>query len=112
MKGIKRTILVTSTAILLAAPALADEGDNTQGQERDRTELTAEQRQKAMEERRKAAHSLPAEQRAAVREAHRKAREKEGAEHQRRHERREHNPDRAAAGGRGKGKGHGGKRGR
>jgi hypothetical protein len=110
MRHFKRTVLITSVASLLVAPALADDGDKTQT--RERTQVTAEQRQQAMEERRQAVHSLPAEQRAAVREAHRKARANEGAELQKRIEKREHRHDRSAAGARGAGKGHGSKRGR
>jgi hypothetical protein len=104
MGHFKRTVLIASVASLLAAPALADDGDKTQTQERERTQVTAEQRQKAMEERRQAVRSLPAEQRAAVREAHRKARANECDGLQERAAKREHRHDRAAAGGRGAGR--------
>ena len=103
MRHFKRTVLITAAASLLVAPALADDGDKAQT--RERTQVTAEQRQQAMEERRQAVHSLPAEQRAAVREAHRKARANEYDGTQRRMAQHAHRHDRAAGGSRGAGKG-------
>ena len=88
MRNLKRTILFTTSALLLAGPALtADESGES---DRDQQTVTAEQRQKAMEERRKAVHSLPAEQRAAVREAHRNAAAKDGSGHRQRSGERRH----------------------
>jgi muramoyltetrapeptide carboxypeptidase LdcA involved in peptidoglycan recycling len=70
MTVIKTSILAMAGVLLLAGPAVADDVDTP--------EVTAEQRQQAMEARREAMRKLPPEQRAIVREAHRKAMMAEG----------------------------------
>ena len=72
MTVIKSSILAIAGALLLATPAVADDG-TTPKAEGDQPEVTAEQRRQAHEARREAMRKLPPEQRAIVREAHRKA---------------------------------------
>jgi DNA-directed RNA polymerase specialized sigma24 family protein len=72
MKPASRTILIAAGALLLAGPAVANDGDKPNA-EGNPPEVTAEQRAQAMQERREAVRKLPPEQRAAVREAHRNA---------------------------------------
>lgn len=72
MKPVSRSILIAAGALLLAGPAVADDADKPDADGKP-PEVTAEQRQQAMQERREAVRKLPPEQRAAVREAHRKA---------------------------------------
>ena len=66
-----KSVLIVTGALLLCGPAIADDSDKPR--ERERQEITAQERQQAMQERREAVRKLPPEQRAAVREAHRKS---------------------------------------
>ena len=83
MRKIKRAVLTTASTLALASPALADSpADKPNARESE--QATAQQRQKAMNERREAVRQLPAEQRAAIREAHQKPMSAEQrAEHRR-----------------------------
>lgn len=71
MKFSTKSVLFALSAALLSGPTIADDADEPR--ERERQQVTAEERQQAMQERREAVRKLPPEQRAAVRDAHRKS---------------------------------------